>query len=43
VHDPARAVVIELEDEHFRRLVVEVDDPPATVAAIEKAISSPSR
>jgi hypothetical protein len=27
VHDPAKVIVIELADEHFKRLVIEVDDP----------------
>jgi hypothetical protein len=39
VHNPAKAVVIELDDEHYRHLVVEVDDPQTTVTAIEEAIS----
>jgi hypothetical protein len=38
VHDPARAIVIELHDETYRRLVVEVDDPRATVGLVERAI-----
>ena len=38
VHDANKAVVIELEDERYRRLVVEVDDPMETVAAIERAL-----
>jgi hypothetical protein len=35
VHDPARAVVIELTDERYARLVVDVADPQATVNLIE--------
>ncbi|MEO8295789.1 MAG: hypothetical protein ABI613_09755, partial [Gemmatimonadota bacterium] len=27
VHDPERTIVIELEHEHYRRLVIEVEDP----------------
>jgi hypothetical protein len=38
VHDTAKAVVIELHDETYRRLVVEVDDPRATVGLVERAI-----
>jgi hypothetical protein len=38
VRDPEKTVVIRLEDERYARLVIEVDDPPATVAAIEGAI-----
>jgi hypothetical protein len=35
VHDPAKAVVIELADQRYARLVVGVADPSATVALIE--------
>jgi hypothetical protein len=38
VHDPGKAIVIRLEDERYARLVIEVEDPPATAAAIEGAI-----
>ena len=38
VRDPEKTVVIRLEDERYARLVIEVEDPPATVAAIEGAI-----
>ena len=38
VRDPERAVIIQLADERFRRLVIEVDDPAATAAAIRQAI-----
>lgn len=37
VHDAEKAVVVELDDERYARLVVEVDDPAATVALIEEA------
>ena len=39
VHDPDKAVVIALEHDSFERLVVEVDDPLATVALIQRAIA----
>lgn len=38
VHDPGKAVVIRLKNERYARLVIEVEDPPATVAAIQRAI-----
>jgi hypothetical protein len=38
VHDPEKTVVIRLEDERYARLVIEVEDPSATAAAIEEAI-----
>jgi hypothetical protein len=37
VHDPAKAVVITLTNQRYARLVVEVDDPAATVALITRA------
>ncbi len=40
VHDPAKAVVIHLADERYARLVIGVDDPAATVAAIRRALGS---
>ncbi|AEV85132.1 hypothetical protein ACWT_4108 [Actinoplanes sp. SE50] len=43
VSDPNRAVVIALRDETYARLVVEVDDPRATVDLVENAISRPAR
>jgi hypothetical protein len=39
VHDPHKTVVIHLRDEKYSRLVIEVDDPPATVEAIQEALS----
>jgi hypothetical protein len=38
VHDPEKAIVIGLRDERYARLVIEVEDPPGTVAAIEEAL-----
>jgi hypothetical protein len=37
VHDARKAVVIELSDERYARLVVEVEDPRATVDLVEHA------
>jgi hypothetical protein len=39
VHDPDRTVAIELDHERFATLVLEVEDPQATVAAINAAIA----
>ncbi|GAA2324506.1 hypothetical protein [Streptomyces cuspidosporus] len=39
VRDPAKAVVIQLADERYARLVVQVPDPRATVSLIEDALS----
>ena len=38
VHDPEKVVVIGLKDERYARLVIGVEDPPATAAAIQGAI-----
>jgi len=37
VRDPSMAVVIELEDQEYTRLIVQVPDPRGTVALIENA------
>ncbi|KOV85270.1 hypothetical protein [Nocardia sp. NRRL S-836] len=37
VRDAQKAVVVELADENYTRLVVEVDDPRAVVAMVEQA------
>lgn len=37
VHDVTNAIGIDLEHEHYHRLVVEVADPSGTVALIERA------
>jgi hypothetical protein len=38
VHDPEKTVVIRLKDERYAQLVIEVEDPPATIAAIHEAL-----
>ena len=38
VHDKSRAVVIELQDDTYQRLVVEVEDPRATVELIARSL-----
>jgi hypothetical protein len=40
VHDPEKTVVIRLKDERYARLVIEVEDPPTTVAAIQEALGA---
>ena len=37
VHDAEKAIGIELRDEHYSHLVVEVADPEAAIARIEQA------
>ena len=38
VHHPEKAIVIDLHDERYNELVVEVDDPEAAVKLIENAL-----
>lgn len=40
VHHPEHAVALSLRDERYAKLVVEVDDPEATIAAVETALGS---
>jgi len=35
VHDPANAIALELADERYERLIVEVADPKATIRMVE--------
>jgi len=39
VHDRDKAVVIELRDDEYQRLVLEVEDPRAVVELIESALT----
>jgi hypothetical protein len=39
VHHPEKTIVIDLEDEHFAKLVVEVADPEGASRLLEDAIS----
>jgi hypothetical protein len=39
VHNPDQAIAIRLHDEHYAKLVIGVDDPSGTVAAITTAIA----
>jgi hypothetical protein len=38
VHDPEKTVVIDLDHEHYQRLVIEVENPTAVVASLREAI-----
>ena len=40
-HDKTKAVVIELKDDTYSRLVVQVDDPRATVELVESNLTRP--
>ncbi|MDQ0813224.1 hypothetical protein QFZ63_004938 [Streptomyces sp. B3I7] len=39
VRDPSKAIVVELADERYARLVLQVDDPRAAVALVESALA----
>ena len=41
VHDQSKAVVIELQDDAYQRLVVQVEDPRATVELITRSVYRP--
>ena len=38
VHDPEKTIVIDLHDERYNELVVEVDDPEAAVRLVHNAL-----
>ncbi|HVB54482.1 MAG TPA: hypothetical protein VNF24_09880 [Candidatus Acidoferrales bacterium] len=40
VHRPGHAIVITLQHEHYRALVVDVDDPDAAVQEISQALAT---
>lgn len=39
VHDPDKTIVLDLDHEHYKRLVIEVADPAATVASLQAALA----
>ena len=39
VHDPERTIVIELDHEHYKRLVIEVASPKDAVATLTRALA----
>ena len=39
VHDPEGTIVLDLDHEHYKRLVIEVEHPDETVALLNKAIA----
>jgi hypothetical protein len=43
VHDPDKTVIVDLEDDRFDELVLEVDDPDAVMTAIEKSLAGRSQ
>lgn len=43
VHDPERTIVLELEHETYKRLIVEVEDPQKTRTMIERALKTAAK
>src|SRR4029077_18593127 len=43
VHDPRQTIVLELEHETYKRLIVQVEDPEATRKMIERALRTAKR
>ena len=43
VSDPANAIMVQLRQEHYSRLVIDVTDPDETVAAVRAAVAQQSR
>jgi hypothetical protein len=41
VHDPERTIVIELVDERYDELIIEVANPPSAVSLLEASIRKP--
>jgi hypothetical protein len=38
VHDPKKTIIISLEHEFYKKLIIEVDDPSATAALLQAAL-----
>jgi len=43
VHDPKRAIALRLRDDRYAKLVIEVEDPDAAIAAVEAALTLASQ
>ena len=39
VHDPANAIILSLDHERYKKLIIEVADPAATVGRLQSAMS----
>ncbi len=38
VHDPNRAIVLHLRDDRYAKLIIEVEDPESSIAAVQAAL-----
>src|SRR5947209_640166 len=43
VHNPESTIVLELDHEHYKRLVIEVQDPAATIEQIQTAVDGAAK
>jgi hypothetical protein len=43
VHNPANAIILSLDHERYKKLIVEVEDPAAAVSRLQSAIARPQR
>jgi hypothetical protein len=43
VNDPVRTIIISLEDERYKKLILEVADPAGVVARLERALKNARR
>jgi hypothetical protein len=43
VHDPANAIILSLDHERYKKLIVEVADPAAAIGRLRSAMSQPQR
>jgi len=41
IHNPERAVVVDLRDERYEKLIIEVPDPADTLAVLQAALPKP--
>ena len=39
VHDPAKAIAVDLRDERYSKLIIEVGDPAATINSLQHALA----
>jgi hypothetical protein len=43
VHDPANAVILSLDHERYKKLIIEVANPPETIERLRLAVARPAQ
>jgi hypothetical protein len=43
VHNPANAIVLSLDHERYKKLIIEVEDPATTIGVLQSALSQAQR